>query len=240
MARPGIIRPSAPDSTCLVSCREPSSLYPSPLRKLIPTLTSGSRQLTVPSSVLFLVSAFLQVALSRAQKKEKRYGPGPSNNYTSGSGKKKFWQRKNRQNKTHRDAEAGILGAGALTDEKHHHHNNNNNNTRPSNDTAMTGTTAPVVADGYGGPNTKYGNEPTIPAQSAGFTPQRNEYPPRNDYAPQTTGVTGGRGGVPEMAGAQVGSHNQPYTQHANEPYVEVHHGGYMHSDPESKVYGRS
>ncbi|KAL8986832.1 MAG: hypothetical protein Q9177_003908 [Variospora cf. flavescens] len=55
-------------------------------------------------AVLLLMSAALQVLLSRQHKKEKRFGPGPSNDYTSGSGKKQpFWKR-NRGPKTTREA----------------------------------------------------------------------------------------------------------------------------------------
>lgn len=72
---------------------------------------------------VFLATAAMQVALVRHHKKEKRFGPSPSNGYTSGSGKKKglFARRKNR------DAEAGLAPAAV--------------DTRPSHDTAYTGTT---------------------------------------------------------------------------------------------------
>ena len=109
----------------------------------------------------------------------------------------------------------------------------------------MSGTTAPV-ADGYGGPNNKYA-EPTIPAQSAGYMPPRKEYAPqtngvtgvgaqRNDYAPQTTGVTG-TGAVPEMDSANRATGGGHYVMHTDQPYAEVHHGGYVHTNPESGPY---
>lgn len=76
---------------------------------------------------LFLITAVLQVLLVRHHKKEKRYGPGPNNNYTSGAGKRPFWKR-NKQVNT-RDAEMATAGAGT-------HHA-----MRPSHDTGYTGTT---------------------------------------------------------------------------------------------------
>ena len=171
-------------------------------------------------SILFLLSAALEIVLSRARKREKRYGPSPANNYTSGSGKTKFWQKKNNKNKTqkHEDEELGTLGAGALVAEEKHRTRNNRNSERISDDTAMTGTTAPV-ADGYGGPNNKYNQEPTIPAQTyQGQTDGHANH--------QTFGVTSGKA-VPEMdSSAGGGGH---YVQHVNEPYADVHQGGYVH-----------
>ncbi|KAL8768489.1 MAG: hypothetical protein Q9209_005280 [Squamulea sp. 1 TL-2023] len=55
-------------------------------------------------ALLFLISLALQILLSRHHKKEKRYGPGPSNGYTSGTAKKQpFWKR-SKGPKTTRDA----------------------------------------------------------------------------------------------------------------------------------------
>lgn len=185
-------------------------------------------------SVLFLISAFLQVALSRNHKKEKRYGPGPANNYTSGSGKRKPWQRKNKRTGLG-DAELGAVGAAPViaAEEKHHgdgdHHNGN---IRPSDDTAMTGTTAPV-ADGYGGPVSKYGNE-APPSRVTGNRLSRTT--DSTVYAPQTSGATGT---VPEMEAGQPGSVQNPYVQHDPNPYAEVHHGGYVHQAQTSEGYVR-
>ena len=90
---------------------------------------------------LFLISIPVQLWIGRHHKKEKRYGPGPSNGYTKGSGVK-FWQR-NRKNKAMRDPEVATVPAasGGLHAPGH--------NVRPSHDTAYTGST--VAA-----PNTAY------------------------------------------------------------------------------------
>ncbi len=152
-----------------------------------------------------MVSAALQVALSRSHNREKRYGPSPANNYTSGSGKRKFWARKNQKN---RDAELGTLGAA-----EHHKHDGLNNGVE---DPTLTGT---AVGNGYGGPDNKYATrEPTVPSTThtatstmTGYTPQGTGYQ-STGYVPQTSGVIGGGAGtsVPEMpahthsAGGQV------------------------------------
>ena len=175
--------------------------------------------------ILFLISAALEIVLSRARKREKRYGPSPANNYTSGSGKQRFWQKKNNKNKTHthEDAELGALGgAGALVAEEKHHNRNNRNSGRISDDTAMTGTTAPVTDNSYGGPNNKYTQEPTLPTQA---------HPVHNDgYSDQQTyGVASG-GAVPEMESKMGGGGH--YTQHVSEPYAHIHQGGYVHPAP--------
>jgi hypothetical protein len=89
---------------------------------------------------LFIITALLQVLLVRHRKKEKRYGPSPANNYTSGTGRTPFWRR-NKKVRSTRDAELATAGTGAI---------------RPSYDTGYTGTT-------MNGPNVlaepKYGQE---------------------------------------------------------------------------------
>ena len=111
-----------------------------------------------------------------------------------------------------------VGGAGALIAEEKHHTRNNRNSERISDDTAMTGTTAPVT-DSYGGPNNKYNQEPTLPTQT--HLGQADGYPNQ-----QTLGVAPG-GTVPEME-SNVGGGGH-YVQHVSEPYANVHHGGYVH-----------
>ncbi|ROT43176.1 hypothetical protein SODALDRAFT_375384 [Sodiomyces alkalinus F11] len=50
--------------------------------------------------IFFLLSAVVEVFLVRHRKKEKRFGPGPNNNYTSGSGKTGLfgWRRRRKEN----------------------------------------------------------------------------------------------------------------------------------------------
>ena len=75
----------------------------------------------------------MQVFLVRHHKKEKRYGPSPANNYTSGSGRRRFWKRKARG--TPKDTELGTTGAGVPPTD-----------IRPSHETGYTGST--VTAPG--------------------------------------------------------------------------------------------
>lgn len=153
-------------------------------------------------SFLFLISAILQVLLGRHHKKEKRYGPSPSNDYTAGTGKKQpFWKRKT---KTKRDAELGVVGAGAIAaDEKHH--TKKGGALRPSDDTALTGSTATGPDAGYGGPINKYAQEP-VSTHNAGYLP------------PTGTAVPAGSSTRPDVV------------IHDPNPYAEVHHGGFVHS----------
>jgi len=66
---------------------------------------------SIIGALLFLVTAALQVALVRHHKKEKRYGPSPKNNYTSGTSKRRgLFARKNKH--AEKDAELGAAGAG--------------------------------------------------------------------------------------------------------------------------------
>lgn len=89
---------------------------------------------------LFLITAVLQVALVRHHKREKRYGPSPANNYTSGFGRRSFWRRNKRNT---RDAELATAGVH----DKH--------GIRPSHDTGYTGNTE-IPQSGYG-----HGQHPT-------------------------------------------------------------------------------
>jgi hypothetical protein len=92
---------------------------------------------------LFLMTALFQIFLIRKNKKDKRFGPGPSNDYTSGPAKRNFWQRKPKT--ADRDAEmatATTVGAGGLTA-------NHANDIRPSHDTAYTGSTVAAPGDKY-------------------------------------------------------------------------------------------
>jgi len=98
---------------------------------------------SIIAAFLFLITALFQVFLVRKHKKEKRFGPGPSNNYTNGPAKRNFWNRKAKT--TDRDAEkaavapaaAGTLSTGHATD------------LRPSHDTAYTGSTVAAPGDKY-------------------------------------------------------------------------------------------
>lgn len=85
---------------------------------------------------LFLLSAAWQLLMVRHHKKEKKYGPSPANNYTSGAGKRPFWKRNKKVHNT-RDAEAaGAYGA-----------------TRPSGETGTTlGNNAYAPEPKYGEP----------------------------------------------------------------------------------------
>ncbi|KAK5078234.1 hypothetical protein LTS08_002924 [Lithohypha guttulata] len=78
---------------------------------------------------LFLLSAVWQILMVRHHKKEKKFGPSPSNNYTSGTGKTPFWKRGRRNKNRHtKDAET----VGAMTAMPH------GTAVRPSHETSTT------------------------------------------------------------------------------------------------------
>ncbi|KAI9828105.1 MAG: hypothetical protein M1832_003632 [Thelocarpon impressellum] len=62
--------------------------------------------------ILFILSALVEVALMRHHKREKRYGPSPSNGYTKGSSRFRFGRR-NKHRGT-RDAELATAGGAPL------------------------------------------------------------------------------------------------------------------------------
>jgi len=115
------------------------------------SLNTAAFAVSIVNIILFLITAAWSVILVRHHKKEKRFGPSPSNNYTSGFGKRgKFWQRKNKSTPHGtRDAEMATAHTAAPG--------------RVSHETGMTGSTmnngyAPAAAEpkygqpGYGQP----------------------------------------------------------------------------------------
>lgn len=98
-------------------------------------LNTACFAVSVLGAFLFLISAVVQLALGRHHKKEKRFGPGPSNGYTRGSGVK-FWQRRKARRTGLRDPEmaGGVPASTTLAPGA--------TDVRPSHDTAYTGSTA--------------------------------------------------------------------------------------------------
>jgi len=94
---------------------------------------------------LFLITAAVQLLLVRHHRKEKKFGPGPTNNYTSGTGRRPFWKR-NRQTQPTRDAEMATAGTV------------HNAGYRPSHETHMTGSTMNNGNQMPMGTDAQYGN----------------------------------------------------------------------------------
>ncbi|KAF4119628.1 hypothetical protein GMORB2_4537 [Geosmithia morbida] len=69
-------------------------------------LQTACLAVAIISTVFFLISALLEVALVRHHRKAKRYGPGPGNDYTSGYGRKPGFFGRFRRNKRRGDAES--------------------------------------------------------------------------------------------------------------------------------------
>ena len=123
----------------------------------------------IAGAALFLVSALVQVALARHHKKEKRFGPSPANNYTSGRGRGGFFGRKKRANRNAALADPEVsAGAGTLATGTTH-------DVRPSYDTQATAVGAggyehnkPLTGGYHTAPNGTYSNTATYP--NAGHT----------------------------------------------------------------------
>jgi len=107
-------------------------------------LNTACFAVSIAAAVLFLISALVQFCLGRMHKKEKRYGPSPSNGYTKGSGVK-FFGRRGRKNKTVHDPEmagaAPVTGSATLAPAGQEY--------RPSHDTAYTGSTVAAPGTTY-------------------------------------------------------------------------------------------
>jgi len=141
---------------------------------------------------LFLFSALTQIWLARHHKREKRFGPSPTNNYTSGSGGS--WFKRRRGPKTtkaayNKDAELGAVGAGTVgADGLAAHHVQHADAVRTSHETGYTGTTAGGTYAGE-----KYESipaQPTIPTTGGYHTGPTgtavNPYGYDNTHTPAT------------------------------------------------------
>ena len=119
-------------------------------------LNKAAFAVAVIGAFLFLVTAAFQVQLARSHKKEKRFGPGPDNNYTSGKKAGFFARRKAKKNAAVRDAEMGPSGtavaSGGLAAGTH--------DMRPSHETGYTGST--VAAPNTGAYDKVEGHHGTI------------------------------------------------------------------------------
>jgi hypothetical protein len=119
-------------------------------------LNTAAFAVSIIAAFLFLVTAALQIALVRHHKKEKRYGPSPANNYTSGYGKRR-WGRKNKTTRATKDAELGTVGGAAAADTLSPKHPD----VRPSHETGYTGST--VAAPGTGSYDKVDGHQSHLP-----------------------------------------------------------------------------
>lgn len=152
----------------------------------------GPRAVTDQSkqSFFFLLSIVMEVVLVRHHRKEKRFGPGPRNDYTSGSGSRGGFLGRFRRNKMvsekHHDDSSGLP--------EHTHpeqlHNNNNNigvarqsyGTDATNTTAATHDARGASAD-YRLQDTGYAYQPplaTAHPQGGWHTAAQTNPPPEN------------------------------------------------------------
>ncbi|CAD0027704.1 unnamed protein product [Aureobasidium pullulans] len=124
---------------------------------------------SIIGALLFLITALMQLALMRHHKKEKRFGPGPDNDYTSGTTKKRgLFAKKNNTAPTYDHAEKGVAPIASVPA--------TTRTVRPSHDTAYSG-------------NTAVGANPTV-IQKEGLT--HDGHAPHVGYNPheRTTGTT--------------------------------------------------
>ena len=117
----------------------------------------------------------MQIVLSRQHKKDKRFGPGPSNNYTSGTAKGKFWQRKPKV-ATEKEAELGTAGGLAAVQPQH--------DMRPSHDTAYTGSTVAAPNSGFAKKEVEPLDSTTAANTNANSMYANMEHEPHGDHAP--------------------------------------------------------
>ncbi|KAL8777823.1 MAG: hypothetical protein Q9213_007694 [Squamulea squamosa] len=163
-------------------------------------------------ALLFLISLALQILLSRHHKKEKRYGPGPSNGYTSGTAKKQpFWKRKRGPKTTHDADEMGTF---------------NNGNVAASNGTSTTNEKQPFWKR-----NQKTTRDAELGTAGVGagalIAEEKHRHDNRKSYE---TGVTGTTAASPVGAahGGPTDRHHEsavPHTNNHAHASNHAHHG---------------
>ncbi|KAL8656120.1 MAG: hypothetical protein Q9226_002779 [Calogaya cf. arnoldii] len=165
----------------------------------------------IAMAVCFLVSAILQVLLSRNHKKEKRYGPGPSNGYTSGSAKKPpFWKRK-RGTKTTYDSHSGGYTDGIAASNGTHANKKQpfwKRNKNTTHDTEMGAAGAGVGAG-------------ALIAEEK----HRHDNHNRKSYDTGVTGTTAGTSPVGAAYGGPNDRYDTPTAPHANNHSHHTHTG---------------
>lgn len=163
-------------------------------------LNTACFAVSIIGAILFLISAVVQIWVSRHHQKEKKYGPSPANNYTSGSAKRKFWQRKPKNKGFANDTElatgagAGVAGAGLAAPAAHDNrvsHETGYTNTESSTkydhagyNTAPTGT---AVQNPYGHTSGPTNSPPYAAGYNAGYT---NAAPINPNYPAGHTSAT--------------------------------------------------
>ncbi|KAF7532254.1 hypothetical protein G7Z17_g13659 [Cylindrodendrum hubeiense] len=94
-------------------------------------LESACLAIAIIAIIFFILSILMEVALARNHNREKRYGPGPQNNYTEGSGRRGgFFGGLFKRKKDHMAEEGGILPEHTTPDQL--------SDTRPSHGTERT------------------------------------------------------------------------------------------------------
>lgn len=172
---------------------------------------------SIIGALLFLVTAALQIALVRHHKKEKRFGPSPDNNYTSGSGKagKRGRFARNKNTKNLDDSELGTTGAAGKRSLFARNKKTNN-----LNDNEL-GTTGAIVG-GVGVGEAAAHHHDIRPSHETGYTGStvagnNNTYDKVHEPAmPQTTGTHGGYYTQPQGTGANPYGYDTTTTTHTN------------------------
>lgn len=184
------------------------------------TLNKAVFAVAIAGAVIFLITALMQILLARHHKKEKAYGPSPSNNYTSGSTNRKFYQRKPKTY-TDKDAELGAATTGTVADTSAGlggKTRSGGNDLRASHDTAYTGSTVGVPTGGVPTGNTPiYARKDAVEPGHGGHAAHVG-WEPHNNAAgavPNSTASHGGYYTAPQTAPNPYGYDNNAATQPA-------------------------
>ncbi|KAI4197502.1 MAG: hypothetical protein LQ350_005879 [Teloschistes chrysophthalmus] len=211
----------------------------------------------IAMALCFLISAALQVLLSRQHKREKRYGPGPSNGYTSGSGKKQpFWKRNRGPKTTHEAAEMGTFGTngvganGTTTSHKKAPFWKPNKKTHDAELGGMGGSAIIAEEKHRHDHNNRVSHETGVTGTTA-HSPGLAYGGPNDRYSNEPTVPPPLSHGHARQQNVELASEYQPYrsegvghggggTQviHDSAPYAGVHHGGHVHTENNPSTFG--
>ena len=177
----------------------------------------------------------MQLLLGRHHQREKRFGPGPSNNYTSGEGKKSSFGRKTQtplnapvtaekkqpfwkgNGRIANDTELGTVGA------------------RPSHDTALTGSTVAATGATYGVVDNKHkpGHGSTDYTHQSAYDHPSALTPGHHGEYSHPSGTTSTNyeqySEAPEATSGHHGGYTQPIDYAQPSGMTSGHHNDYSH-----------
>ncbi|KAH6655087.1 hypothetical protein BKA67DRAFT_559448 [Truncatella angustata] len=179
---------------------------------------------SIIAAFFFLLSALVEFALMRNHRKEKRFGPSPDNNYTSGSGRKSRFGMFGKKRGTNATTNDNALPTHTSPDQ-----------IRQSYNTETTAVGRDSTAfNKHGESGYAHDGIDTTTGVAGYNNHQSSGLAHNNETVPQQTGYTGHAGGIPEIYHGNANGHSYPDTTgrtHAAVSHNQDTPAGYRYND---------